>query len=128
MEVDFEGLKKELRSVDLEGISVVPYRERIFWVDSMSFPDGKPAQWFESTGYSGADIYLWGGLREDFKRPFILHEIVEADLVLYQKVNKKTAHEEAKKFDRKYAESILSEEEFSDYEKARKGLENAFRD
>jgi len=126
MEIDFKELKTELKLIGLEEISRVPYRDRVYWVDPMAFPDGKPSQWFESTAYSGADVYVWGGLRQEFKKPLILHEIIEADLVLHQEIERRDAHTEAEKFDGKYAKSLLSKEEFSDYEKTRERFEKAF--
>jgi len=128
MEIDFKELETELKLIDLDDINRVPYRDRTYWVDPMAFPEGKPAQWFESTAYNGADIYIWGGVREEFKKPLILHEIIEADLVLHQKTGREEAHEEARRVDREYAKSRLNQEEFSDYEKTRESFEKAFRD
>ena len=128
MEVDFKELKTELKLIDLEEINRIPYHDNMYWIDPMAFPDGEPSQWFESTAYTGADVYIWGGLRKEFKKPLILHEIIEADLVLHQGVDRRAAHREAEKFDRKYARSLLNKEELSDYEKTRESLEKSFRD
>jgi len=80
---------------------------------------GSPVAYFESTGISGFDIYIWDSLPEDWKRVAMMHEIKEIHLRIKMKWGKVNAHWEARKFEDKYGLAKLGTVEFGKYKKYR---------
>jgi hypothetical protein len=110
MQVDYESLKKSIDDLDLNNISRVQYRSREYWINPTSAPgEGKPAQWFKSTSCSGADVYLWETIEPEFKKAMVLHEIIEADLKVHQRVPEQVAHDVAREHDERYVKETLNE-------------------
>ena len=124
MELLYDELRKELDRLSLDATFIVFYRTRDFFIDPNSTPGhGEPAEWFPSTVYSGADVYVWEDIEREFKMPIILHEVIEADLRIYQEFSKDDSHNIAKEFDKRYAKELLSGEFYKDYEANRDLLE-----
>ncbi|MBT3395049.1 hypothetical protein HOA59_00730 [archaeon] len=116
-------LKKELSIFDTSKIGLVKYLDRTYWIDPTSYSgEGEIAEWFASTTYDGADIYIHDNAIDEFKKPYILHEIVESSLVR-DGLSTHAAHLVAKHFDGEYAKEILSDSKYEEYETLRLKLE-----
>ncbi len=116
-------LKKELSSFDISKVGLVEYLNRTYWIDPTSYSgEGEIAEWFASTVYDGADIYIHDSAPKKFKKPYILHEIIESSLVR-EGLSTHAAHLVAKHFDGEYAKEILSDSKYEEYETLRFELE-----
>lgn len=126
MEIDYEALRKAVESLPLKNFEETEYRGRMYMVEPISPTKNPPVEWFTSTAYDGADVYIWEGIPEKFKRPVILHEILEADLTLHQGIPIDTAHKIAQDNDRKYAKEKLDDIAYKQYEELRAELGTFF--
>ena len=123
MEVEFEDLKRKVNGLNLSEWENIEYRGRTFHIiPDVPHGEGLPAEWFKSTHYDGADVYIWENIPDDFKRSIIIHEIIEADLRLNQRVDCTKAHEAATDYDRRYASLTLDEQRYRQYENERNRL------
>ena len=110
MDIDYDRLKGKIDELSLDEISTVRYNGREYYIDpnSTSNPDcGKPAEWFKSSAYSGADVYIWDSVEPEFKKAMALHEIIEADLKRHQHVPIEEAHRIARENDERYASETM---------------------
>ena len=125
MEVQFDELVKIIDEISLTDRSRIQYRDRTYFIE----PDGRSgpeAEFFESGTYSGADVYIWNQVRPEFRRPMILHEVIEADLYLHQRIPKRDAHQTAVEYDRKYARMNLDDQTLKEYEEFRESINEFF--
>lgn len=110
MNIDYDRLKGRVDELSLDEIEIVHYNGRQYWVDLNCIPDpecGQPAEWFKSTKFSGADVYVWDNVEPEFKRAMALHEIIEADLKRHQLVPIEEAHRIAREHDKRYASETM---------------------
>ncbi len=124
MDIDRAELTSLVDAPKLEDADIQEYRGRSYWIQISDGINPPPACWYSKSTYvDGADIYIDKEVIPDiFKRPVIFHEILEADLFLYQGVEKNEAHHIAREEDRKYANKLLTESEKREYEELRKRL------
>jgi hypothetical protein len=87
---------------------------------------GKPAEWFRSSAYDGADVYIWEDIEPEFKKAMILHEIIEADLRLHQRMPIEEAHGTASVLSTRHAMEILDSATFELFEKERDEMEQKY--
>lgn len=124
MEINYEKLKDLALNIPLkENGEMVKYRGRDYFVAPFS-QEGPEGEFFPSTAFDGADIYLWERVPKKFKRSVFLHELVEADLCFHQGVRQKSAHDIAVECDRKFARDTLDSKTYEEYENFR---ENAIK-
>lgn len=126
MDVDYEQLKNAVEALPLRNFEETEYRGRVYMVDPISPMKNPPAEWFESTAYDGADVYIWKGIPPEFKRSIILHEILEADLTLHQGIPRERSHTVATEYDTKYAKEKLDDIAYRQYEELRVTLSSFF--
>ena len=116
MEVLYEEIKQAVLKIPLEETGEeLEYRGRSYFVEPFS-QQGPAGEYFQSSSFDGADIYLWEKVPEKFKRPVLLHEIIEADLNIHQNIPKENAHDEAIKHDMRFARETLDRKTFKGYE------------
>jgi len=121
MEVKFDELTKIINAISLTKRSVIQYRNKTYFIEPNG-REGPEAEIFPSGTYDGADIYIWNKVKREFRRPIILHEIIEADLFLHQKVPKRDAHKTAMKYDKDYAKNSLDSQTLREYEEFRTSI------
>ncbi|MBD3249109.1 hypothetical protein GF336_03625 [Candidatus Woesearchaeota archaeon] len=125
MEVQFDELVKIIDEISLTDRSRIQYRDRTYFIE-LDGRSGPEAEFFASGTYSGADIYIWNQVRPEFKRPMILHEVIEADLYLHQRIPKRDAHMTAMEHDRNYAKATLDTQTLLEYEQFRESINEFF--
>jgi len=121
MKVKFDELAKLIDAISLTKRSKIQYEDRIYFIEPNG-REGPEAEFFPSGTYNGADIYIWNKVRREFRRPMILHEVIEADLFLHQKVPKSDAHKTAMKYDKDYAKNSLDSQTLKEYEEFRTSI------
>ncbi|MBI5066247.1 hypothetical protein HZA97_08485 [Candidatus Woesearchaeota archaeon] len=120
MNIDFPGLKSAIETLLLDGsFETLEYFGRTYFVTSTS-DNTMPAEWTVSSYYDGADVYFWEELPEKFRGLVVLHEILEADLRLYQGLLPSEAHNIAVIHDTLYAKQKLTKKECLKYRSWRK--------
>lgn len=118
MNIDFERLKRELLDVPIDAASIITYNSRRYYLD-LEAGQGPAGEYYTSTAYDGADIYVWDAVPEIFRKSVAFHEIVEADLYIHQHVSKRKAHLKATEADRRFASETLDHKTFLEYEEFR---------
>ncbi len=119
-EQDYASLKSIVLSLELpkdetkETSDVVTYRDNEYFIDMCS-PIGPAGEFFASTHYSGADIYVWKEVPLNLRRVVIIHELLEADLLLIQGANRSEAHSLAVAVERRFARETLDDRLFGQY-------------
>ena len=126
MEIDFAELKRIVLDLSVTSVSTLEYRDRTYYVEPAA-RDGPPGESFVSTYYDGADIYVWKRVPKQFRRPVIVHEVVEADLSFYQGVPRSVAHQTAVEIDRRFASETLDALALAEYELFRERCERSSR-
>ena len=121
MEVKFDELTKIINAISLTKRSVIQYRNKTYFIEPNG-REGPEAEFFPSRTYNGADIYIWNKVRREFRRPIILHEVIEADLFLHQKIPKSDAHKTSMKYDKNYAKNSLDSQTLREYEEFRTSI------
>ncbi len=61
-------------------------------------------------------MYVWDKVPSGFRRPIILHEVVEADLYIHQNISKSKAHGKAVDLDKRFAKETLDAQTLAEYE------------
>jgi hypothetical protein len=126
MEVDYTEIKSAVSKVSIDETGgLLSYRGRDYYVDPIS-PAGSIGEFHWSTLYDGADIYIWDKVPEEFRRVIILHEVIEADLRIHQKLPLNEAHEKTVSYDRRYAKETLDSKALLEYEELRKNGDEFF--
>ena len=95
---------------------------------------------FPSNLVDGADIYIWGSIKRNFKRPLLVHELAEF-LFMYERFRdslrepsliredvydkiRKEAHSFARKQDDRFAKETLDEQTYKEYHRFRETIVN----
>ncbi len=124
MEIDFAELKRIVLGLSVTDVSTLEYRDRTYYVNPSS-GEGPPGESFAPTYYDGADIYIWRRVPQKFRRPVIIHEVVEADLSYHQHLPRSVAHQTAVEIDRRFARETLDAATLTEYELFRERCERS---
>jgi hypothetical protein len=120
MGINYDEIKSAVSEIAIDKTGdLLLYGGRDYYIDPIS-PAGPIGEFYASTAYDGADIYIWDKVPEKFRRAIILHEVIEADLHIHQGLPLNKAHERTVPFDRRYARETLDSKTFLEYEKFRK--------
>jgi len=131
-DVEYQSLKDAVDGASLEQGEIISCKDLSHYIlfCPTDTEDGLPARWiYPSSLVNGGDIYIWASIRKEFKRPLILHEILEVTYSIERfgnvrpyfipdselEAESKKGHRLARQYDERYAKETLDKTTFKEY-------------
>lgn len=114
----YNDINTQLNKLDIEkDLQKIRYQGRSYLVEICSEDSKDPKEYFETQDVNGAYVRVSKDVPLDFKKPVIAIQILEADLFLYNEIEKTKAQVRAREIGRKLARSSLDTKAFEEYKK-----------